>query len=203
MIRSFLMSCCLVALSQMSLASAGFEGTWNYSKPECQSGAPASGHVNFSGSGTVVFTSDKATSDAQGVYKLDKTQGELLLKQNADYLEVIEKQPDSPEKVKTIASTKEYMEMIRKFMAGVEFNVKTVVSYSVSGSVIHTEVLSYSSDFPYPAGSAPTSPVGEVADSKFELNANTLRLYSATVETSDSSTCPKGDAYITVLTRAL
>lgn len=201
MIRSFLMSCCLVALSQVSLASAGFEGTWNYSKQECQSGVPASGQMNFSG--TIVFTSDKATSDAQVVSKLDKAQGELILKQNADYLEVIEKQPDSPEKAKAIAATKEYMEIIRKFMAGVEYNVKTVASYSVSGSVIHTEVLSYSTDYPYPAGSAPTSPVGTVFDSKFELNANTLRLYSATVETSDSSTCPKGDTSITVLTRAL
>lgn len=201
MIRSFLMTSCLVAMSQVSLASTGLEGTWNYSKIECKSGAPAKEVMLIVG--TVFITSDQVTSDAHGTYKMDKAQGESALSQYEVYIKSLEQQPASPEKEKNIAAAKAGMETIRKYMEGIDFNVKTVNSYSVSGSVIHTEVLSYSSDFPNSAGGTQVSPVGEKSDSQFEVNGNNLRLTGAKVETSEGATCPKGDTQITVLTRAL
>jgi hypothetical protein len=200
--KSTLLTVALVAagFSQASLADSSLIGTWQLVSMGCQSGAvpsTGSGGVTSTLTATAVISASQLDANIQIALKMDAASAATYEQQLQTNLAQVSAMPDGPEKQKELAQLNDALKNERIMAAGTQCQMHVLESYTMNGSLMHTQVISSKLDCPISGSSS--NPQSE--DSTIELSGNTLKMTSVTPEAASGGSCPAGDHEIITFTR--
>lgn len=180
----------LMVLCPLAMADSGLQGTWKIQSMACSSGVPIKGDWSFGIDGTWVFTDSQLTANMTVAIKITKESGDALLQQFQQAENFWKTQPDSPDKQKSLADIASGIKMIQQYENGFSCRTQETRSYTVNGSILHSNLINSSSDCP--GNPAPD----QSDDTNFSIDGTVMTSTDAGASV-DGTFCPKGDTFVT------
>jgi hypothetical protein len=182
------------AFSSQSFAADSLVGAWKYLREECKSGAPVKTFgTNASFDIKASFTENEMSADMKISMKYTDEEAALLMKHAQQAVDFWNQQPDSEQKRQELARAQEFLDMVKKYSAGVSCSARSSASYSLNGRVLTMQQKFYSSDCPGAHGDE------SLHESEVSFEGDILKLVTAVND--DNHVCEKGDSTVSIFSR--
>lgn len=173
------------------------KGTWKLHRQECLSGAPFNQFSIDKLDMIILIDKSQMQSNIKLEFRHSPQEASQNRAQLQEALATWATLPDSAEKRQAISEINDLLRMMELYATGIKCESRQRLSYKINGSKMLTTTEQSSTDCP-----GADAPTGETTSSTLSfINSNTLRVTSDEAETSDDSSCPKGDRIVTVLKR--
>lgn len=148
----FLHAGVFVCLAPGALAIGDLEGTWKMIKQECSSGAPYNGFGdNIEGKidEDMVFGPDQVVGIIALELRYRKPYADDLYRGIQSAIDRAQQQQDGPDKKEFLSQLESSRQYVDRIVSGVRCLYKETMSYSLTGSTLHTDPVSGSTNCPF------------------------------------------------------